>query len=112
MNERAKKLQELLSNEELAREVFSIEKPEEAQQWFADHGVDLSMDEIMWIGSIMNKIAKGEISQETLDAAAKGEVSDELLEMAAGGVDGETVAGAVIGGILVILTSAAIFAPW
>ncbi len=85
MDEKNKRLQEILSDEELAKEVLSIEKPEDAQKWFADHGIDYSMDEIMWLGELFRKAASGEITQKDVDMAENGELSGEMLRLVSGG---------------------------
>ena len=85
MTDNMKKLEELLKDENLAKEVLFIKEPEAAQAWLSDHGVDLSMDEIMTIGEILNKFTIGEITPEQLQKAADGELSEEELELVAGG---------------------------
>ena len=85
MTDNMKKLEVLFKDENLAKEVLSIEKPEEAQTWLSDHGVDLTMDEVMTLGGILNKFTTGEITPEQLQKAADGELSEEELEHVAGG---------------------------
>ena len=92
------KMKELFSDEKLVREVLTIEKAEDAQAWFSDHGVELTLDEVNELGVVLNKIASGEVTEEQLKRAADGEMSEEELTQVAGGLSGTDIAGYIIGG--------------
>ena len=94
------KMQELFSNEELAKEILNIEKAEDAQAWFSDHGVELTMDELNAFASVLNKIGSGELTEEQLKRAADGEMNEEELAQIAGGadIDGVTIYSCLVGG--------------
>ena len=87
MDNKIEKLKEIFQDEALAKEVLSIDKPEDAQEWFDEHGVQLSLDEIKDMGGLCKKIASGEITEDTLQKASKGELTPEELETVAGGND-------------------------
>ncbi len=82
MNEKTKKFEVLMKNEELAKEFFNNDSAEDAQRWLAEHGVDCSIDEVRTIAKIAKKIQSGEITQEMIE---NGELSDDELAMASGG---------------------------
>ena len=94
------KMQELFSNEELAKEILNIEKAEDAQAWFSAHGVELTMDELKAFADVFNKILSGEVTEEQLERIAGGELSEEELAQVAGGIDGTTVYSCIVGGSL------------
>lgn len=94
------KMKELFSDEKLVREVLTIEKAEDAQAWFSDHGVELTLDKVNELGVVLNKIASGEVTEEQLKRAADGEMSEEELTQVAGGLSGTDIAGYIIGGSL------------
>ena len=65
---------------------MSIEESESAQEWFSNHGVDISLDEVKKLGELFAKIANGEITEKQLrDAAGSdGELSENELSEVAG----------------------------
>ena len=85
MDNRIEKLKELMENEDFVREFLSKENPEDVQILLENNGVELTIDEIKQIGAMLDKIVKGEISQEQLEKAANGELSEDELEEVAGG---------------------------
>lgn len=82
------KMKELFADEKLAKEVLAIENAEDAQEWFSDHGVELTMAEVNGLAAVLNRIASGELTEEQLKQAASGELSEEELTGVAGGLGG------------------------
>ncbi|MBE5837541.1 hypothetical protein [Butyrivibrio sp.] len=85
MRDTIEKMKEIFENETLLKEMFSNEKPEDAQNWLSEHGVELSLDQIKALGDILKKVASGEITKEQLESAANGELSEDDLEEVSGG---------------------------
>lgn len=54
MDDKGRKLEEILSDKELVREMASIETAEEAKGWFAARGAALTDDELEAIGEAFN----------------------------------------------------------
>ena len=77
--ERKRKLEEILGNEQLMKQISNTETKDEMQQLFADNGLPLSNEEIDGFINIMNTIS----SSEELN-------SDELAQVS-GGVDPFTI---------------------
>ena len=86
MDNRIEKMKELMQDEAFVNELVTKETPEDAQLFFEEHGVEMSLDEIRSIGEMLNKAIAGEISEETLERAADGELTEEELEQVAGGI--------------------------
>ena len=113
MSGRLSGLKEIFENEELAKEVLSIEQPEDAQEWFNEHDVDITLEEVKELGSLISKISSGEISKDMLDKASSGEMTEDELENVAGGAltaDDKMgisflIAAVIIGGSMFV-------APW
>ncbi len=72
MDEKMKKFAGIINDENLSKELLAIKKPEDAQKWLKEHGVDLSIDELKAFA-------------EKAKASAEGELTDDELELAAGG---------------------------
>ena len=85
MDNRIEKIQELVKDEEFVKELVTKGTAEDAQIFFEEHGVEMTLDEVRSIGELLDKVAKGEISEETLKKAADGELTEEELEAVAGG---------------------------
>ena len=79
------KIQEALSDETFAKELFNMEKPEDVQIALEKKGIELTLDEIRQIGEYMLKVQNGEISQEQVQRMADRELSEDELEEVAGG---------------------------
>lgn len=77
MDERNAKLTELLQDEAFVKEMVSIVEPKDAQKFFADHGLDYSMSEIMAMGKILKRMGQqrqgDELSEDELAQVAGGE---------------------------------------
>lgn len=86
MNKNAERLKELMNDESFVKEFITRQEPEDVQVFLEEHGVELSLDEVKQMGSLLEKVAKGEIKEEQLINAANGELSEEELEDVAGGV--------------------------
>lgn len=80
------KINELFKDESIVKELLSKKEPEEAQLFLEEHGVMMSLDEIMQVGEGLKKIAKGEVSSETVSKIANGELGEDELENVAGGL--------------------------
>ena len=99
------KLQEVLSDEAFAKELLSMEKPEEVQIALEKKGVEMSLDEIHQIGELMRKVQNGEVTKEQVQSIADGELSEDELEEVAGGfgifaIIGILIAGGLAGGAI------------
>jgi len=104
----------MLENEDLLKEVLAIEKPEDAQNWFSDHEVELTIDEIKAIGKLLSQILKGEVTTNELQRIADGELGEDELEAVAGGkmttsdvvmLVGSAVAGLGIGTVQILIAA-------
>ena len=108
MTNRNEKLKEIFSDEAKVKEVLSIEDPEKAREWFSEHGVEFSIDEIHRLGETINKISRGEITQEDLNKS--DELSEDDLEDVAGGSEADMFLAYL--GVVGVLGIAAIAIPW
>lgn len=79
MNNGAEKLKELINNEETRKELFSIEKVEDAQKYLAEHGVDMTVEEVACFGAMLKKLAEGEITPEQIEAISNLKEEDLKL---------------------------------
>ena len=100
MDNRIEKIQELVKDEKFVKELVTKETAEDAQIFFEEHGVEMTLDECSRIGQMMEKVRNGEIDKESLMKTADGELSEEELENVAGG---ELFCAIVCGVILVAL---------
>ncbi|MBE5837540.1 hypothetical protein [Butyrivibrio sp.] len=114
MGTKEEKIKEMLENEDLLKEVLAIEKPEDAQNWFSDHEVELTIDEIKAIGKLLSQILKGEVTTNELQRIADGELGEDELEAVAGGkmttsdvvmLVGSAVAGLGIGTVQILIAA-------
>ena len=96
-----KKIQELMKDEAFVKELLSKEEPEDVQVLFEDNGVDLSIDDIKMMGSILDKVASGEMAADDVERMANGELTEDELEEVAGGLIslGVMLTCAIIGAI-------------
>ena len=85
MDNRIEKMKELMQDEAFVNELVTKETPEDAQLFFEEHGVEMTLDECRGLYELLDKVANGEISEETLKKAADGELTEEELEAVAGG---------------------------
>ena len=102
MNENYARLQELMKDEAFVKEMLAQESAEDAQIFFENKGIELSMTEVEEMAKTFDKIASGEISQEMIEKAASGELSEDELEEVAGGIAFlpiMIIAGLCIGGV-------------
>jgi predicted ribosomally synthesized peptide with nif11-like leader len=83
------RIQEVFSDETFVKELLSRETPEEVQKMLADKKIDLSIDDILKIRTILEK---------KLDQSA--ELSDDELEDVSGGV---VVIGAIVYSVLPLI---------
>ncbi len=96
MDKRTEKMTELMKNKEFVNKLLTIENPVDVQAYFEENGLELSMDEVKQLGTMLSKVASGEISHEQIEKAANGELSEEELESAAGGMVGIFIAGGIL----------------
>ena len=82
------KLQEVLSDEAFAKELFQMEDAGDVQKALEEKDIELSLDEIRRIKECAIKVQSGEASQEQSDLA-DGELSEDELMDVAGGLDAE-----------------------
>lgn len=91
------KIREVLSNDELVKSLFAIETAEEAQAALKENNFELSETEIIYVCELIDKIKRGEITEEQLaawqDQADNGELSEEALDQVSGGALLSIVAG-------------------
>ena len=98
MDNRIEKMQELMKDEAFVKEMLAKETPEDAQIFFEEHGVEMTLDECRGLYELLDKAANGEISEETLKKAADGELTEEEMEAVAGG-EAVTVIGICLVGL-------------
>lgn len=69
-----KKFQELINDENFVKAAFCVDTVEEVQKAFADHGVEITTEEIYAIGDAVSAAtsAGGELSEDALDAVSGG----------------------------------------
>lgn len=92
-------IQNLFKNEEFVKGLLDKNSAEEAQEYFANNGVELTLAEVQGLGEAIKKVAAGEISKEDMEAAANGELSESDLENVAGGFGVTLTALAIIAGV-------------
>ncbi len=86
-SERSEKLQALLSDKTFAEGLAGKKEPEDAQKYFAENGLELSHEEIMGLGKMLNQLS-----------AKNGELSeDELADVAGGSWWGDVLGGLAVG---------------
>ena len=73
-------IKEVLANEEVAKEFFSKESPEEAQAFLKEKGVEVSLDEMKELGAALEKAQDGELGDEDLENVAGGGVIRDSFE--------------------------------
>lgn len=81
------KLLELLKNEEFAKKIVAMETPEEVQKAFEDQGVEITIDEVKFLGEIINKsIEKGgkPLTEEDLEEISGGYNKEKIIEFGKG----------------------------
>lgn len=99
------KIQELFSNSSFVKELFEKNSAEEAQEFLVANGLELSLEEVEELGNMLQKLANGEIAEETLKRAANDELTEADLEAAAGGFGAFAaiaicaLAGSTVGGL-------------
>ena len=95
------KLQEVLSDEAFAKELFQMEDAGDVQKALEEKGIEMSLDEIRRIKERAMKVQSGEASQEQAEPLADGELSEDELADVAGGITwddvGEFVLSVVFG---------------
>ena len=85
MDMNQEKITQLFENDEFLNKLADMNSAEEAQALFDEYGIELPLQDVESIGSIMGKVAGGEISMDMVEKAANGELSEEELEQVAGG---------------------------
>ena len=104
------KIESLLKNEEFMKKILPMQTPEEVQAEFKKEGVELSIEEIEALGSIINKyLEKGgkPLSEDELENIAGGHDCSVQLAIVMGvelGVVGGVIAAgaAAIGGTVML----------
>ena len=95
------KLKEVFSEEAFVKALFEMETVTEMQQALSSKGIQMSDEEVAGIRDFFDKVKRGELSREQLEAWSKlaenGELSEEMLEMVNGGTVGTGVFGGLIG---------------
>ena len=83
------KMKKVFSDEAFVKALFEMETVTEMQQALSSKGIQMSDEEVAGIRDFFDKVKRGEISREQLEAWSKlaenGELSEETLEQAAGG---------------------------
>ena len=92
------KINAIFSDEALAKELLSIEKPEDAQIWLENHDVELTLDDVKALGTFITKVNSGDISEETLNKMKNGELDEDELEQVCGG---SFIIGLIVGALVV-----------
>ena len=97
MTDKVEKILKIFNDEKLFNEMLSMENAEDAQEWFSEHGADLTIEEVNSLAVFLNKLSSGEITEEQLKKAASGELEEDELELIAGGSGTDVAAGIIIG---------------
>lgn len=113
MDQRAERLKELMNDESFVKEFITKQSPEDVQAFLEANGVELSLDEVRQIGSLLEKVASGEITDDELIKASNGELSEDELADVAGGevlVTMAALTGIIVTGVVsgAVITTAAI----
>lgn len=77
MKDKFSRLQEILADAQLVKELEAIQTAEDAQNWFGGHGVELSISEVKELGQVL--------SGDDVKDAKKVELDLDDLEDVAGG---------------------------
>ena len=83
----------LLDDKEFVVKMMSQETPEDVQKVFADHGVEITMEEVKELGKALAHLEKKGVSDELSE--------DDLMDVA-GGFLGITAAGLIAAGKIVV----------
>ncbi len=75
-----KKLESVLKEKTFAEKIFKLQTPEEVQAAFKEKGIEISVEEVQLLGSIINKMVEKHTSN----------LSEDDLEEIAGGTDDES----------------------
>lgn len=59
-----KQMQEVFSNEEYAKELFSCRTPEEAKDYLASKGVDMSIDELKELHDLLIRYHEDKLTEQ------------------------------------------------
>jgi hypothetical protein len=81
--EKIKKINELINSEEFADEIENLETIEELQAAFKNHGVEMTADEIIDLGTKIAVSGDGEISEDDLKNVAGGVNVNSALRIVA-----------------------------
>lgn len=112
MDLKVERMKELMNDESFVKEFITKQSPEDVQAFLEANGVVLSLDEVIQIGSLLEKVASGEIKEDQLIKASNGELSEDELADVAGGIviTGAALAGAIITGAVggAVVTTAAV----
>ena len=98
-SERSEKLQALLNDKTFAEGLAGKKEPEDAQKYFAENGLELSHEDIMGLGKMLNQLSakNGELSEDELADVAGGSWWGVVL----GGLGcGVGLPAAILGGVL------------
>ncbi|MBR3630963.1 MAG: hypothetical protein IKN55_10920 [Oscillospiraceae bacterium] len=85
MNERTEQFKAILADEAAVRDCLAAENAGTVQKILADKGLEMSLEEIEALGSLLADYAAGKISTEQIEKAAGGELTEDELAQAAGG---------------------------
>ncbi len=77
--ERAGKLNELLKDQDFAKQLFELDTPEEVKDLLSKKGVDVTVDEVNALGQQLSEM-------EDKIKSGSDELTEDELESAAGGV--------------------------
>lgn len=84
------KVKVLVQDEAFVKALINCDNPEDVQKLFADHGVELTLEEVTQMGKALEKMDP-----------QSGELSEDDLEDVAGGA-----LGIVMGGVITVIGSA------
>ena len=80
------RIKEAFSDQEFTKELFEMEKAEDAQAKLQEKGIKMTLDEVKALGKALQQAHSN-----------NGELSEDALENVAGGIAAEITAGIILG---------------
>lgn len=81
----AKKLEEVMSNQEFVMQLLTLETPEDVQKAFEEKGVSFTLEEVKEMGAALSQeldnMNQGELSTESLETVSGGAVGVSMLKL-------------------------------
>lgn len=82
------KVQELCKNEDFLKKLFECEEPEDAQDYFKENGIELTLEEVKVLAVLLNLRAQDKITDEDLAKLERGEIPGAFISAMGGAASG------------------------